>query len=170
MNPTNRLGLRSTCSVQDGSNCAAPLRYLWELRDENGVSLPTATANSFYKAGNTEEQISIIKEFFAAQIPNTLDSFEVGLETTNGDNKKGNAKLPDIIRYSMYLKLIMKCLHLGISKLRFQINKSPVDGYCTVAPTEGIALKDRFEVYCNQWMDPEEIGLQSYKISGTRFL
>jgi hypothetical protein len=49
--------------------------------------------------------------------------------------------------------------------LYIHVNKIPIDGNCTVFPLSGIAILDHFQMTCDGWIDPEDIGIKHYIIN-----
>ena len=49
--------------------------------------------------------------------------------------------------------------------LFLNINQPPTGGSCTVTPTRGTAMIDKYGVMCSNWVDPENQGIQYYTIA-----
>ena len=74
---------------------------------------------------------------------NTLvDRINMGLDTVNGDG---------IDARNLFF---------------FHINQVPVNGTCSVNPSEGTALVTNFKLLCTGWVDPEGIGIKQYVAAG----
>ena len=71
------------------------------------------------------------------------DKFNIGLKVTNGP---GGIEAEN----SMFVK----------------VNRAPENGSCVVGPLEGVALVTEFVLECSGWVDPEDVGIQHYVISG----
>lgn len=55
----------------------------------------------------------------------------------------------------------------GMTMLFLNINQPPTGGSCTVTPTRGTAMIDKYGVMCTDWLDPENQGIQYYTIACT---
>ena len=96
-------------------------------------------AASYFLTGNSEIETVVDKSFYSS--PGVVDTFNIGLEATNG--------LGVMAKNVVFLKL----------------NQQPTGGSCTVSPSEGTSLLTEFEVDCDGWVDPEDIGIKQYVIS-----
>ena len=54
---------------------------------------------------------------------------------------------------------------LGTTKMYLKINDPPRNGACSISPTAGTAMVDKYQVECSGWTDKEEAGIQGYLIS-----
>ena len=163
VNPSARLALRAECSVEDNSNCKADMVYRWNLKDTNGTvkgcksaqivksnqcfssifqDLTDTELEAYFANGNDNQEVAVAKSFFMHPTGNTLmDKFTIGLDTTNGDGVN------------------------SLNMIFMKINKSPTGGLCNVEPPEGTAIITEFELICQDWNDPEEIGIKHYTIA-----
>ena len=69
------------------------------------------------------------------------EDFTVVLEAWNGDGTK------------------------SLTMMRLKVNKPPVNGSCSVEPTYGVFGETDFKFYCDDYVDPENIGIASYAVS-----
>ena len=138
INPSSRLALKAWCSIDEGSDCSEPMTYEWL------IALPGQT-ESLEKAidhsptGLDNIEVAIASDFFP-EYPNE-DIFFVGLTAINGLGS------------------------MGKTMLFLDLNKIPIDGNCSVTPTYGVSMTDKFFLSCEGWQDPEEAGIKHYLIS-----
>ena len=50
----------------------------------------------------------------------------------------------------------------------FHVNQPPFGGSCETDRTSGVTLTDKFGFRCSEWEDPEDIGINKYKVTGAR--
>ena len=50
-----------------------------------------------------------------------------------------------------------------------RINQKPEGGTCTMSPREGVTLVTDFNFYCEEWEDPEDIGIKQYTTISKHF-
>ena len=97
----------------------------------------------YFPHNNNELEVAVAKEVFKYPSGGIVaDRINMGLDTVNGDSVDAR---------NMFF---------------FRINKAPENGNCDVYPHEGYALLTEFEVVCEGWEDPEEIGIKHYVVSG----
>ena len=56
----------------------------------------------------------------------------------------------------------MHFFYYRYSQIRIKKNKSPAQGQCSIPETEFYCLTTLFAINCNSWIDPEDMGIESY--------
>ncbi|XP_076049258.1 polycystin-1-like protein 2 [Oratosquilla oratoria] len=65
-------------------------------------------------------------------------------------------------KYLLYLTLETADKRKGETTLSLIINKSPTGGNCSLNPDKGLALISSFELTCDNWADPDGVGMGQY--------
>lgn len=138
INPSSRLALKAWCSLDEGSDCSEPFTYEWviKLPGESDL-LPITPEQSPTGLDNIE--FAIMTEFFKEH--QSENAFHIGLTAMNGNEAT------------------------GATLLYININQVPKDGSCSVTPTYGVSMVDKFILTCDGWIDPENAGIKQYLIT-----
>ncbi|KAG7157020.1 Polycystin-1-like 1 [Homarus americanus] len=118
--------------------CDGPLDYDWAATDVDGNLFPQNT--DYFPLGFDNNEVSFSTQFFDDN-PDLTD-FHLSLSGVNSFNRKGFA--------SFFMK----------------VNKRPENGYCQVIePPTRLALVDTYTLVCDEWTDPEDIGVTHYVVN-----
>ncbi|XP_064112518.1 uncharacterized protein LOC135219572 isoform X1 [Macrobrachium nipponense] len=145
VNPSSRLALRGKCIA----DCSDEMTYSWQLSDGSGKPVVESTGTNCSAADNntacgsvfmtkkTDRDLAMSTLIFELN-PSTF-AFKFKLSGTNTITKK-----------------------TGFAENLILVNKRPTGGTCMVDTTTGYALIDDFLVKCQNWNDPEVMGISTY--------
>jgi len=146
INPNSQIILDGSCTSGCESAASTGVSYAWRLyaavRTGSKITWsPIVMPNNSFVSGQEKNKIVLLPSFFAAYQEISFQ-WKVALEISTSSRQNGQSS--------------------GFSSLVLAINQLPVNGSCSVWPTNGTAMLTEFDVSCSGWVDPDG-GIQKYE-------
>ncbi|KAF2367013.1 PLAT/LH2 domain [Trinorchestia longiramus] len=153
--PTVRLGLNGVCTDACGDG---ELFYKWNVLDQDGN--PIESNNTACTAPPPSEEEGVVMSMDG-------DTCEQGYTTTMYTSSLGMSPTlfalnPTVEKYKVRLVIITEDGRMGYSEITVLVNQPPIGGTCNMKLNNTYALISRYDISCNSWKDPEELGIGEY--------